>query len=132
MSSLLVLYSQTDQSANNILQQDIHQINQETADDVNTWYNNAKVLQDDINRSKQIANDIIRQSEDPETSGKTVEEAEARAAFLIRELNYNDELIQTLRAIKAINTILDEVEQACAERRIVDALRLLERKRELL
>ncbi|TLS25772.1 hypothetical protein PpBr36_07026 [Pyricularia pennisetigena] len=108
------------------LQQDIHQVNQETADDVNTWYNNAKVLQDDINRSKQIANDIIRQSEEPETSGKTVEEAEARAAFLIRELNYNDELIQTLRAIKAINTVLDEVEQACAERRIVDALRLLE------
>ncbi|TLD11063.1 hypothetical protein PgNI_05587 [Pyricularia grisea] len=114
------------------LEQDIHQINQETADDVNTWYNNAKVLQDDINRSKQIANDIIRQSEDPETSGKTVEEAEARAAFLIRELNYNDELIQTLRAIKAINTILDEVEQACAERRIVDALRLLEQSWENL
>lgn len=114
-----------------MLQQDIHKINEETADDVNTWYNNAKVLQDDINRSKQIANDIIRQSEEPETSGKTVEEAEARAAFLIRELNYNDELIQTLRAIKGINTVLDEVEQACAERRIVDALRLLEGRHEL-
>ncbi|KAI6318702.1 hypothetical protein MCOR34_003468 [Pyricularia oryzae] len=113
-------------SAKAKLEQDIHKINEETADDVNTWYNNAKVLQDDINRSKQIANDIIRQSEEPETSGKTVEEAEARAAFLIRELNYNDELIQTLRAIKGINTVLDEVEQACAERRIVDALRLLE------
>lgn len=109
------------------LELDIHQINEETADDVNTWYNNAKVLQDDINRSKQIANDIIRQSEDPETSGKTVEEAESRAAFLVRELNYNDELIKTLRGIKGVNSVLDEVEQARAERRILDALRLLEK-----
>lgn len=73
-----------------------------------------------------MAADIQREAEEPEVSGKTVEEAEARAAFLVRELNYNDQLVQTLRAIKAVTVVLDEVEQARAERRILDALHLLE------
>ncbi|KAL8342580.1 hypothetical protein RB601_004878 [Gaeumannomyces tritici] len=115
------------QDAKSTLEDEIRTVNHETADDVKTWYDNAKTLQDDINRSKQMAGDIQREAEEPEVSGKTIEEAESRAAFLVRELNYNDQLIQTLRAIKAVTTILDEVEQARAERRILDALHLLEK-----
>ncbi|KAL8376248.1 hypothetical protein RB595_007380 [Gaeumannomyces hyphopodioides] len=115
------------QDAKSTLEDEIRTINHETADDVKTWYGNAKTLQDDINRSKQMAGDIQREAEEPEVSGKTVEEAESRAAFLVRELNYNDQLIQTLRAIKAVTAVLDEVEKARAERRILDALHLLEK-----
>lgn len=87
---------------------------------------NAKSVQDDIIRSKNMANDIIRQSEEPDASGKTISEAEEQADFLVRELNYSSQVLQALKAIKRVNQILDEVEQARNERRILDALHLLE------
>lgn len=59
-------------------------------------------------------------------SGKAAEDIERRADFLIRELNYNQQVEGALRGIKRVNESLDQVEQACAERRILDALRLLE------
>jgi len=59
-------------------------------------------------------------------SGETLRRAEERADFLIRELNYNQHLRQALAGIKAVSQLLDQVEQASAERRIIDALRLLE------
>ncbi len=59
-------------------------------------------------------------------SGKTVEEIEGKAAFLVRELNYNQQLQEALRGVKKVNQTLDQVEQARNERRILDALHLLE------
>ncbi|KAK3403202.1 hypothetical protein B0T20DRAFT_19354 [Sordaria brevicollis] len=114
-------------SAKSKLQAEIHIINEETADDVRTWKTNAQSVQDDIIRSKALANDILKQSEAPQASGKAIEEAEARVAFIARELDYNTQLRNALRGIKAVNQILDQVEQARDERRILDALHLLER-----
>ncbi|KAJ4419027.1 ribosome biogenesis protein ytm1 [Neurospora sp. IMI 360204] len=114
-------------SAKAKLQAEIHTINEETADDVRTWKTNAQSVQDDIIRSKALANDIMKQSEAPQASGKAIEEAEARAVFLARELDYNTQLRSALKGIKAVNQILDQVEQARDERRILDALHLLER-----
>ncbi|KAK3308877.1 uncharacterized protein B0T15DRAFT_525577 [Chaetomium strumarium] len=109
------------------LQAEIHAINEETADDVRSWQANAQSVQEDILRSKALAAEIIRASEAPTVPGATVHEIEARADFLIRELNYNAQVQETLRGIKTVNRTLDEVEQARDERRILDALRLLER-----
>lgn len=88
---------------------------------------NAKALQDDINRSKSLANDILRQSEEPVVSGKSTKEAEDKVAFLQRELQYNQQVQQALKGVRGVNRILDQVEQARDERRILDALRLLEK-----
>ncbi len=96
------------------------------SEDVNIWFSNAKALQDDVNRSKAMANDILKQAETPDVSGKTIREAEERADFLIRELNYNQQVRQALAGIKRVNQSLDQVEQASKERRILDALHLLE------
>lgn len=86
------------------------------------------MVQDDIILSKALANDILKQSEAPQASGKAIEGAETRAAFLARELDYNTQLRNALKGIKAVNQILDQVEQARDERRILDALHLLERE----
>jgi centromere/kinetochore protein ZW10 len=88
---------------------------------------NAQSLQDDINRSKHIANDILRQAEEPVVSGKAREEAEEKVVFLQAELAYNQRVKDALRSIRDVNQILDEVEKARDQRRIVDALRLLEK-----
>ncbi|KAH6626132.1 hypothetical protein B0J18DRAFT_132015 [Chaetomium sp. MPI-SDFR-AT-0129] len=109
------------------LQAEIHAINEETAEDVKTWQANAQLVQDDILRSKALAAEIVKAAEAPVVSGQAVDEIEARADFLIRELNYNAQVQETLRGIRTVNRTLDEVEQARDERRILDALHLLEK-----
>lgn len=88
---------------------------------------NAQSVQDDINRSKRLANDIVRQAEEPVLSGAAIEQAEDKFTFLQAELAYNQRVQEALRGIKDVNQILDQVEAARDERRILDALRLLER-----
>lgn len=87
---------------------------------------NAKVLQEDIIRSKTIANDIIRQSEAPDATGEAIQDAEEKADFLNREVQYSQQMHSVLRRIKHVNELLAQVEQASSERRVLDSLRLLE------
>lgn len=94
-----------------------------------TWQANAQSVQDDILRSKALAAEIVKASEAPAVSGRAVDEIEANADFLIREINYNTHVKEALKGIKTVNRTLDEVEQARDERRILDALHLLESKR---
>jgi centromere/kinetochore protein ZW10 len=83
-------------------------------------------VQDDILRSRALANEILKASETPAVSGQAIRDAEAKADLLIRELNYNSQVQEALRGIRTVNRTLEEVEQARDERRILDALRLLE------
>jgi centromere/kinetochore protein ZW10 len=93
---------------------------------VSSWVANAKTLQEDILRSKKLADDIVRQSEAPDVSGQDIEDAETHVAFLKREAAYSDQLHDALSGIRHVNELLSEVEQAMNERRILDALRWLE------
>ncbi|KAI8960574.1 hypothetical protein F5Y11DRAFT_329475 [Daldinia sp. FL1419] len=109
------------------LESDIHKINEETAPDVNQWIANAKSLEDDINRSRSWANDIVRRSQAPDVSGKAIQEAEAKVRFLEQEVEYSQQVHLALGSIKHVNELLDQVEQARDERRILDSLHLLEK-----
>lgn len=53
-------------------------------------------------------------------------EAVEKVAFLQAELSYNTRVREALAAIREVNGVLKQADQACAERRILDALRLLE------
>ncbi|KAL7945422.1 hypothetical protein V8C42DRAFT_323111 [Trichoderma barbatum] len=106
---------------------EIHTINEETKDDISSWVQNSKVLQEDIIRSKTIANDIIHQSEAPDVTGEAIQDAEEKADFLNREVQYSQQMHNVLRRIKHVNQLLVEVEQASRERRVLDSLRLLEK-----
>ncbi|TIC99080.1 Centromere/kinetochore protein zw10-like protein [Colletotrichum higginsianum] len=108
------------------LESEIHKINEETKGDVSSWVNNARTLQEDILRSKRLADDIVRQSEAPQVSGKATQDAEEHAQFLEKEVLYTQQLHEVLRGIQQVNELLGEVEQAMNERRIVDSLRWLE------
>lgn len=109
------------------LEGQIHTINEETREEVSAWERNAKSLQEDIIRSKTIANDIVRQSEAPETSGEAIQDAEEKAGFLNREVQYSQQLYGVLKGIQYVNQLLNLVEKASKERRIIDSLRLLEK-----
>ncbi|CAN8096067.1 unnamed protein product [Discula destructiva] len=109
------------------LEAEIHTINTETAPDVATWRANASSLQDDIQRSRHLANAILRQADEPVISGEAVVEAADKVSFLQAELSYNTRVRDALAAIRAVNGVLNQAAQACSERRILDALRLLEK-----
>ncbi|OTB18863.1 hypothetical protein K445DRAFT_314710 [Daldinia sp. EC12] len=115
------------EAAKTKLESDIHKINEETAPDVNQWIANAKSLEDDITRSRNWANDIVRRSQAPDVSGKAIEEAEAKVKFLQQELEYSQQVHLALGSIKHVNEFFDQVEQARDERRILDSLHLLEK-----
>lgn len=114
-----------------MLQEEVHTINEETKDDVSSWAENAKALQEDIIRSKTIANDIIRQSEAPDLSGETIADAEEKVQFLLREVQYSQQIQTVLTKIKSLDELLNQVETAKNDRQVLDALRLLERECEL-
>ena len=90
------------------------------------WRANANSVQDDIVKSKALANEIVRRADAPDVSGKAIQDTQAKAEFLAKELSYNQQLREALAQIKAVGQTLDQVEQACRERRILDALHLLE------
>ncbi|EXA41813.1 hypothetical protein FOVG_07253 [Fusarium oxysporum f. sp. pisi HDV247] len=114
------------------LEAELHTINQETKQDVDSWIRNSKTLQEDIFRSKAMANEIERQSEAPDASGEAIQDAEEKAEFLNREVQYSQQLHGALQGIKRVNQLLSEVEAAKDERRILDSLRLLEKSWEAI
>ncbi|KAF2971895.1 hypothetical protein GQX73_g1722 [Xylaria multiplex] len=113
-------------AAKSKLEATIHTINKETASDVSQWIANAKSLEDDINRTRNWARDIVRKSEAPDVSGKTIDEATYKVHFLQQEAAYNNQLYNALTSIKRVNRLLDEVELARNERHILQSLHLLE------
>ncbi|PHH77983.1 hypothetical protein CDD82_3270 [Ophiocordyceps australis] len=108
------------------LEAEIHVINNETRQDVSSWVNKAKTLQQDMIKSKSMANEIIRQAEARDVSGEEIEEAETKADFLNREVQYSQQLLSSLQRIRHITRLLDQVDKAKAQRRILEALRHLE------
>ncbi|KAI0157607.1 hypothetical protein GGR57DRAFT_460412 [Xylariaceae sp. FL1272] len=114
-------------AAKSKLEADIHQINEDTAADVGQWVANAKSLEDDINRTRAWANEIVRRSDAPDASGKSIQEAEEKVEFLRRETAYNKQLHHALKSIKEVGQLLDQVDLARDERRILDSLYLLEK-----
>ncbi|KAK8032099.1 hypothetical protein PG990_001833 [Apiospora arundinis] len=114
-------------AAKSKLEAEVHTINEETAPDVQSWVANAKTVEDDINRSRSLANEIVRRAEAPEVSGQTIRETEEKVYFLQREVVYNQQVREALNSIEHVNGLLDQVEQARNERRVLDSLHLLEK-----
>ncbi|KAI0490577.1 hypothetical protein F4859DRAFT_12755 [Xylaria cf. heliscus] len=108
------------------LEAEIHIINEETASDVSQWVANAKSLEEDINRTRNWASEIVRRSEAPDVSGKTIQKATDKVDFLRQESVYNNQLHNALISIKHVSRLLDEAELARDERRILQSLHLLE------
>ncbi|RDA93058.1 hypothetical protein CP533_0728 [Ophiocordyceps camponoti-saundersi (nom. inval.)] len=119
-------------SSKNRLESEIQTINRETQDDVSSWIRNTKKLQDDIIKSKAIANDILWQAEAPQASGEAVQDAEAKADFLCREVQYIQQLHGVLASLSRISRLLSDVERVKDEGCALESLRLLEQAGEAL
>jgi centromere/kinetochore protein ZW10 len=90
-------------------QTEIRQISRESAPDVETWIANAKALQADIEKSRKLSSEIVRQAEALETH--PIEEHEAHVEFLQKEVRFNAQLGEALQSIKEVDTQLKLVEK---------------------
>lgn len=79
-----------------------------------------------------MANEITRQSEAPDVSGEAILDAEEKVEFINREVQYSQQLHQVLRGIQRVNGLLNQAEQALAERRVLESLSFLEESRAAL
>ena len=55
-----------------------------------------------------------------------LQEQETYVDFLTKEVSFNDQLVAALRALQGVTEILNQAEEYASERRIIDALHMLE------
>lgn len=55
-----------------------------------------------------------------------LEEKETYADFLAKEVSFNNQLVSVLRSLQGVNESLNKAEECASERRIIDALHMLE------
>ncbi|KAH7306101.1 centromere/kinetochore protein-like protein zw10 [Rhexocercosporidium sp. MPI-PUGE-AT-0058] len=114
------------QDAKAALEDEVRQTSRETAPNVDTWIKHAKSIQDDIQRSRQLASSIVRQAEADGERKEVLEEKETYADFLTKEVSFNNQLLSVLRSLQAVNESLNMAEELASERRIIDGLHMLE------
>ncbi len=68
----------------------------------------------------------MRQAEADEERLEELEEKETYVEFLTKEVSFNDQLISALRLLQGVNESLNKVEEFASEKRIIDALHMLE------
>lgn len=105
---------------------EIRQLSRESAPDVDAWIKNAQTLQEDIEKSKKLAADIVRQAEADDARAAAIADKELHVDFLQAEIAFNAQLVETLNAIKRANDSLDETIRLATEDRIAAALESLQ------
>lgn len=95
---------------------------------MDSWIEHAKALQDDIESSKRLASDIIRQAEEDEHRGEVVSEQEAYLSFIGSEVAFNSQLYDAILIIQEVSECLDRAEALINVRQILPCLTALERR----
>lgn len=86
---------------------------------------NAQSIQDDLEISRQLASQIVRQAEADETRLEELENSRNYVTFMTKEVELNAHLLQALHEIRKLNEQLDKAEMLAAESDIMAALREL-------
>ncbi|KAI5292738.1 hypothetical protein KEM52_006106 [Ascosphaera acerosa] len=106
-------------------------INRTALPEVTAWIEQAKRLQEDIERSKSTARDIVSQHEVGQQLRAQADDASRKVGLLRGEVALNEALTAQLRVIKALRDRLAEVEGQVASEsvpRLLDALNGLKRE----
>lgn len=124
-SSVLPAAYQALDAARTDLEAEIRSISRETATNVSDWMAQAQALQADIEKSRKLAGEIVKQAEADEERIHALEDHEAHLAFLEKEKLFNTQLYEALQSIKHVHQLLDETERLASERHILEALQTL-------
>ncbi len=113
-----------------ILQADIRERSRETAPDVDGWISQAKLLQADIEESRALAREIVRQSDEGNDLEDRVGDASSKVDLLKAEVIFNETLVKTIEQIQRIDQSLNSVQEAALGDRLVDAIEWLRKAQE--
>lgn len=112
------------------MQADIRERSRETAPDVDGWISQAKQLQAEIEESRALAREIVRQSDAGKALDDRVGDASSTVDLLKGEVTFNETLVKTLEHIQRIQQMLNSVQEAALGDRLVDAIVRLEKAQE--
>ena len=82
---------------------------------MDTWIAQAKELQEDIDRSRAIARQIVKAHDETKLSTVEAEDFKAKAILLREEIDFNNRVAQALHYIKSIDKSLLAAEDELAE-----------------
>ena len=97
---------------------------------MDVWISQAKQLQVEIEESRALARDIVRQSDAGKTLDDQVADASSKVDLLKGEVIFNETLVKTLEHIQRIRGLLNSVQEAALGDRLVDAIEWLEKAQE--
>ncbi|KFZ07668.1 hypothetical protein V501_06228 [Pseudogymnoascus sp. VKM F-4519 (FW-2642)] len=121
----LALALQAVTAARSALEDEIRKTSRDSAPEVDTWITNAHALQEDIENSKSLAEDIARDAEGGDALQRAAKEDAEHVEFLEKEVQYNNQLKEALGGIQDVQRMLDGAEGAGVEGRLLEALSIL-------
>jgi centromere/kinetochore protein ZW10 len=95
---------------------------------VDSWIEHAKALQNDIESSKRLASEIIRQAEADEQREDLISEQKKYLSFMEGEVLFNSQLRDALSVMQEVSECLERAEALIDARQILPCLTALEGK----
>lgn len=86
---------------------------------------NARAVQQDIERLRRLATEIVREAEADKERLEHLEDRKAHLELLEKEALFNRRLGEALQCIYQVNDAVYRVEHVAEEKNILEALRLL-------
>lgn len=125
-SSDLATVLQSLQSAQDEAKSEIRTLSASTAPDIDSWIANAKALQADILRSREVARQIVQEAEKGETLKAEVLDKGNKVALLEKEVEFNESLTGTLEHVQYANGLLQKAQDEAVQLNVGKALERLD------
>ena len=104
----------------------MRKVSRDSAPDIDGWIVQAKQLHVDIQKSQEIAREIVEQARQGELLERKRDDASKKVGLLDGELAFSKSLGATLERLQAIQRTLDGVQQAVLAGRLLDAVTFIE------
>ncbi|TGO25514.1 hypothetical protein BPAE_0078g00130 [Botrytis paeoniae] len=108
------------------LETEVRQISRDSAVDIDKWIQHAQALQDDIDKSRKLANEVVQQAEADESRVTDVHNHENHVELLVKEIEFNAHLLECAQSIKRANDSLDRAVEQADKQEIHEALKSLD------
>jgi protein transport protein DSL1/ZW10 len=102
------------------VQTDIQALSQNSSSDVDEWITQARHLQEDIQRSKVVAREIVREYEEGHNLSSRVQDARAKLELLQQETLFNHAVTLSLENTWSLDRDLNEAESSLASGRLIE------------
>lgn len=103
-----------------IVQTDVRGVSQNSSSDVEDWITQARHLQEDIERSKAVAREIVKEQEEGQGLSARVQDAKAKLELLQNETSFNSSVTLSLENTWAVDKDLNEAESTLTAGRLIE------------